>query len=146
MKFSVLLLGVIISFVFICAVVPPANAQCVPDTLTVTSISGRVIAKLDRGETPLDNAVVTLKKVDNLGPVISKQTVNKDGSFSFRKIKSGKYYLIVSVPHLIDFDLKLDVRRLNASKDRKEIVVIMGADFIKECNGSSAELRTKKVI
>jgi hypothetical protein len=140
MKASIVLSGRLISFAIICMAASSANAQCAPDTLAVTSVSGKVVAELNKGETPLDNAVVTLKRGGNFGPVVAQQEVNKDGGFGFR-VKPGKYQLKVSVPHLSDFYLDLRVRGPKADKVRKEIVVIMGADFTKECSGSSAELR-----
>jgi hypothetical protein len=136
--------GLVISFAVIGGATSSANAQCVPDTLSVTSVSGRVIAKFNDGEGPLTKAFVTLKRGDNFGPVIAKQVVKEDGSFEFSHIEPGKYQMMVSEPGLINFYLDLQVRRSKATKDQKEIIVIMGADFRKECSGSFAELRVKE--
>ena len=136
--------SLIISFVVISLATPAAIASdiCVPDTLSVSSVSGRVISKLNKGETPLNNAVVTLVRGGNDGPVIAQQTVKEDGSFSF-KVKPGKYQLRVSARGLSNFYLDLQVKRSKVDKDQKEIIVIMGLDFEKYCFGSYAELRVK---
>ena len=146
MRIFVFLQGLVIIFAIIGAVTSSANAQgiCVPDTLSVTAVSGRVVAELNKGETPLTEAVITLKKGNHDGPVIAKQSINEAGSFSFSKVKPGNYQLKVTAPSLRDFYLDLQVRRSKASKDQKEIIVIMGTDFTKPCSGSSAELRVKK--
>jgi hypothetical protein len=115
---------------------------CVADLLTVRSVAGKVVAELNAGEKPLPEASVTLKKGET---IIAKQSVRMDGSFSFDHMRPGKYLMIVSEPGLIDFYLELEVVRSKRKRDDKEIVVIMGADFTKECNGSSAELRIKDV-
>jgi len=117
---------------------------CVPDTLRVEAISGRVIAQLDKGETPLSQSSVTLMKGPENGPVIATRTVDANGLFNFDHLKPGKYRLKVTTPHLIDFYVDLILKPDRRAKDEKEIVIKMGADFLKACNGSSAELRTKK--
>lgn len=138
--------GLIISFAIMALSTISAKAQgiCVADTLSVTAVAGKVVAKLNKGETPLDEAVVILKKGDNAGPVIAKQSINQDGSFSFNKVRPGKYQLKVTATGLLDFYLDLQVRRSKAGTNQKEIIIIMGADFMKPCSGSSAELRVKK--
>jgi len=124
-----------------------ANAQgiCVPDTMNVVAVSGRVVAELEKGETPLQ-ASVTLMKGPNSGPVIATRAVDADGRFNFDHLKPGKYRLKVSTPHLLDFYLDLILKPARAVKDEKEIVIKIGADLIKPCGGSSAELRVKKNV
>jgi hypothetical protein len=143
MKCLVFLQRLIVIFAAIYLLTSSANAQCVPDTLNVTSVAGKVIAKFNDGEAPLNNVVVMLIRGGNDGPTIAKQAVSGNESFSF-KVKPGKYQLKVSVPHLSDFYLNLRVKRSKTLKDQKEIIVIMSADFRKECSGSFAELRVKK--
>jgi hypothetical protein len=101
-----------------------------PDTLSVTPISGRV-------------AVITLIRGGNGGPVTATQAVKEDGGFDF-KVKLGKYQLKVSAPALRNLHLDLQVRRSTAIKDQKKIIV-MGAGFTKSRSGSSAELRVGKL-
>jgi len=122
------------------------NAQgiCVPDTMSVVAVSGRVVAELDKGETPLSQASVTLMKGPNNGPVIATHAIDAEGRFNFDHLKPGKYRLKVSTPHLLDFYLDLILKPSRTVKDEKEIVVKIGADLIKPCGGSSAELRVKK--
>ncbi len=122
-----------------------SNAQgiCVPDTMSVAAISGRVVAELEKGETPF-SASVTLMKGPNNGPVIATHAVDAEGRFNFDHLKSGKYRIKVSTPHLLDFYLDLILKPSRAVNDEKEIVIKIGADLIKPCGGSSAELRVKK--
>jgi hypothetical protein len=144
MKFGSLLLGMIVSL----PVIGTANHKaiepdiCVTDTLSVASVSGKVIAKFSKGEEPFNNAVVTLIRGGNTGPVLARQTVKGDGRFSFR-VKSGKYQLKVSAPGISNFYLNLQVTRAKASKDKREIVIILGPAPTSGCFGSSAELRVK---
>jgi hypothetical protein len=144
MKFGTLLLGMVISFTVIGARTSEAVALdiCVADTLSVASVSGRVLAKWNKGETPFNNAIVTLIRGGNHGPVIAKQIIKEDGRFSFR-IKPGKYQLKVSAEGLRNFYLDLQVIRSGASKDQREIIVIVSPDTTKSCTGSYAELRGK---
>jgi hypothetical protein len=118
---------------------------CVADTLTVRSVAGKVVGEFNDGEAPLTKASITLKR-GNSGATIASQTVKTDGSFSFDHMRPGKYLMIVSEPGLIDFYLELVVVRSRVKADEKEIVVIMGADCVKPCCGSSAELRLKKRV
>jgi hypothetical protein len=119
-------------------------AQCVADELSVSSVAGKVVTRFNGGEQPVAPASVKLKRGNNTGPVIAKQSVGTDGRFNFDHIKPGKYVMIVSAPHYIDFYLELQFARPTTGKDDKEVVVIMGADFTKECSGSKAELRIKE--
>lgn len=146
MRTLAFLRGLVISCAVMGIATSSANAQgiCVPDTLSVTAVSGRIVLKLNIGETPLDEAIVTLKKGNNAGPIVAKQSINKDGSFNFSKVKPGKYQLKVTAPGLRNFYLDLEVRRSKATEDQSEIIVIMGIEFLKPCSGSSAVLRVKK--
>lgn len=123
-----------------------ANAQgiCVPDTMSVIAVSGKVVADLDKGETALTQASVTLMKGPENGPVIATHAVDAKGRFNFDHLKPGKYRLKVSTPHLLDFYLDLILKPSRAVKNEKEVVIKIGADLIKPCGGSSAELRVKK--
>lgn len=143
---SVFLQGLVIVFVVIGVAKTPVNAQgiCVPDTLSVKVISGKVVAVLDKGETPLTEALITLQKGDNDGPIVAKQSINEDGSFGFGPVKPGKYQLKVTAPAFRDFYLDLQVRRSKITKNQKDIIIIMGTDFTKPCSGSAAELRVRR--
>jgi len=117
---------------------------CVPDTLRVAEISGRVISHVQNGESPVREASVTLMKGPENGPVIATRSVDANGRFNFDHLKAGKYRLKVTTPHLINFYVDLILKPDRRAKDEKEIVITIGADFIKTCNGSSAEVRIKK--
>ncbi len=130
----------------VCASSASADAQgiCVPDTLSVTAVAGKVVSQTRGAEEPLRKAVVTLSRGWAEGPVVAKRAVDEDGGFGFGNLRPGKYQLKVSVEHLKDFYLDLQVRRPHASKVRNEVIVIMGADFGRPCGGSTAELRAQK--
>lgn len=121
-----------------------APDTCIPDTLRVEAISGRVISELERGESALSQASVTLMKGPDNGPVVATRAVDANGQFNFGHLKPGKYRLKVSTPHLLDFYVDLILKPDRRAKDEKEIVIKIGADLIKPCNGSSAEVRIKK--
>lgn len=120
-----------------------AADTCVPDTLRVEAISGRVISQLETGVSPLSQASVTLMKGLDNGPIIATRAVDAHGLFNFDRLKPGKYRLKMTTPHLLDFYLDLILKPDRRAKNKKEIVIKIGADLIKPCNGSSAEVRIK---
>jgi hypothetical protein len=124
-----------------------AQGICVHETLTVSSISGKAVSQLVRGETPLHDITVKILEDPYKGRVIAQMVTGEEGVFSFRKkIKPGKYILEVSYePYLATYSGRIVVVASNENESRKEIVVILGADFIKPCGGSYAELRAIKV-
>ena len=119
---------------------------CVADVLKVRSVAGRVVMQSNKGEEPLPRALVSLKKGSSIDPVIAKQAVTSDGTFSFDGLRSGRYVLVVSAPGFADFYLALDLKGSKGKADQKEIVVIMDVDFKRHCNGGSAELRVKRPL
>jgi hypothetical protein len=136
----------IISFSAIAGWSGSAGAQgiCIPDPVTVTAVSGKVVAQLEKGETPLSLVSITLFKDQYEEHMVAETTVDANGSFSFSHIKSGKYILTISVPNLQPFSVRVRVKPSKAKAAQKEIVVTIGADFTKPCAGSSTELRLKK--
>jgi hypothetical protein len=100
----------------------------------------------NKGEEPVPGALVSLKKGSSIDPVIAKQPVTSDGTFSFDGLRPGRYVLVVSASGFADFYLALDLTRSKGKADQKEIVVIMDVDFKKHCNGGSAELRVKRPL
>ena len=131
------------------AVVVTADAQgiCIREALSVNIVSGRVISKLDNGETPLPRSTVFLRQDRYQGRVVAQTTSDSDGNFWFdKKIKQGKYIFEVTYPNLAAFNGRLNLIVSNTKRPQKEIIVTMGADFTKPCGGSSAELRIKKPV
>ena len=124
-----------------------AQGICVHKGLTVTSISGKVVSQLERGETPLHDITVRILEDRYKGRVIAQMVTGADGLFSFRKkLKPGKYILEVSYkPYLATYSGRMLVEAPKANEARTEIVVTLGADFIKPCGGSYAELREIQV-
>jgi hypothetical protein len=124
-----------------------AQGICIRKGLTVSSISGRVVAQLKRGETSLYDITVKILEDRDKGRVIAQMVTGRDGVFSFqKKLKPGKYILEVSYePYLATYSGRVLVMSSKAVEARKEIVVTLGADFTKPCGGSYAELRERKV-
>ncbi len=124
-----------------------ASAQgiCVPKGLEVSQVSGRVIMLMERGETPLPQAAVALLEPGGSERVITETTANKDGSFGLTDIKPGQYVLRVTDTGLAAYYGRVHLTRpaKTAESPQQEIVVTLGADFLKPCGGSSAELREK---
>jgi len=104
-----------------------------------------VVTQLERGETPLPEALVVLLEDRYQGRVVAQTTTGEDGTFSFKKkLKPGKYVLKVSHPNLATFYGPVELTKSRSGLPVQEIVVTIGADFTKPCGGSSAELRVKK--
>jgi hypothetical protein len=120
-----------------------AQGICVADTLKVTDVSGKVVLKFANGEQALNDASVTLRRTNIYGSVVAKQSVNRDGNFSFKHVRPGKYLLIASEPRFADFYLGLEVKRSKTSRKDKDIVVVMDVNSGKECSGSYVEMRAK---
>ena len=124
-----------------------AQGICVPDELTINAVSGKVMAHLVQGESPISDATVSLLKDQYKGRMIAETATDASGNYSFKDIKPGKYVLKVTSPNLAAFYVRVRVVQKKSSKDltpEREIVVLMGAAFNKPCAGSFAELREKK--
>ena len=120
---------------------------CIPNPLTTTRISGRVVAELNRGETPIINSSVEVLEDRNRGRLISKVTANEKGEFNFDQLKPGKYILKISSPNLASFFIRVRLIQVKTIKARllpNEIIIYMGADGNHPCNGSRAEIRARK--
>ncbi len=74
--------------------------------------------------------------------VVSEVKTNEDGLFDFGNIKQGSYSLIVSYPKLNTFYLDLMVSEKNINQN-EQIIIWLGADFLKPCSGSYAKLKEK---
>jgi hypothetical protein len=123
------------------------QGMCIPDPLTTSVVSGKVVAHLEQGETPIPDASVELLVDQYNGGLIAKVTTEANGSFNFHDIKPGKYMLKVSCPNLSPFYVRVRVIRRRSPKiatPQQEIIITMGADATKPCNGSRAEIRVKK--
>ena len=137
----------IICTLILLSVAVSTNAQgiCVHSLIVATALSGKVVTQLERGETPLPEALVVLLEDRYQGRVVAQTTTGEDGTFSFKKkLKPGKYVLKVSHPNLATFYGPVELTKSRSGLPVQEIVVTIGADFTKPCGGSSAELRVKK--
>ncbi len=114
---------------------------CVHGGLVVSRVAGRVVAQLDKGETPLHD--ITVKILNRKGRVIARSVTRDDGLFNFDDtLKPGKYVLDVSYKRsLATYTGSLEVTRSKPNVPRKNIVVTLGADFVHPCGGTHAELR-----
>jgi hypothetical protein len=121
-----------------------AQSICVPEGLTVTDVSGKVISQLNRGETPLTQVSVALFRDQYQGHLVARTTGDENGRFSFQHIKHGKYILKVIVPNLPEFYVPIRVKPSKAAVSQQEIVVTIGANLIEPCSGSHAKLRMKR--
>jgi hypothetical protein len=118
-----------------------AQGICVQEPLVVSRVAGRVVAQLDKGETPLLD--ITVKILNRNGRVVAMAVTRDDGLFDLtRKIKRGKYVLDVSYKRLLaTYTGALEVVRAEPNVPRKEIVVTLGADFVRPCGNTHAELK-----
>jgi hypothetical protein len=119
-----------------------AQGICIHDSLRVSRVAGRVVAQLDKGETPLHD--ITVKVLSRNGRVIARAVTGEDGLFDLtRKIKPGEYVLDVSYKRLLaTYKGKLIVERIKPNAPAKEIVVTLGADFVRPCGGTHVELKS----
>ena len=123
----------------------PSNSQgiCLPEPLVVTGVYGRVVAQLEKGETPLSRASLSLFKDQYEESLVAETIADDNGRFNFQHIKSGKYVLSITVPNLPPFSVRLRVRASKAGTSKEELVVSMGAQADKPCGGTLAEVRRK---
>ena len=121
------------------------QGMCVAEALVVTNMSGKVVSLLEKGESPLTQATVTLLEDRYQGRVVTETTVGEGGYFQFsKKVKPGKYVLKVSHPNLATFYGRVRLTSARGQSSQQELVVTLGADFTKPCGGSFAALRIKK--
>src|ERR1700732_1835772 len=77
-----------------------AQGICVQEPLAVSHVGGRVVARLDKGETPLHDITVWI--LNRNGRVVAKSVTREDGLFDFAHIiKPGKYVLQLSYKRLL---------------------------------------------
>jgi hypothetical protein len=123
-----------------------ARDVCVPPTLTISSISGRVIAMSSIGEEPFAGAKVTLRGRESDGPIIAKRTTNRAGRFSFDRVSPGKYVIIVEARLFISFMFPVQLRKQpQEPSSHNEIVVNLGVNHNASCGGGFVELRERRL-
>jgi hypothetical protein len=119
-----------------------AQGICVPETFRVNSVSGKVMAHLEGRDEAFEDVSVKIFKKGKSKKAIKETKTSIDGLFDFSSLKSGKYNLVVSYPKLSNFYLDLVVSSENPPKN-EQITIWLGADFLKPCSGSYAELKEK---
>jgi hypothetical protein len=119
-----------------------AQGICVAETFRVNSVSGKVMAHLDKGDTPLYDITIKITKKNKPNKIIREVKTDDNGLFNFGKLSRGSYSLVASYPSLNNFYLDLLISSKDASKN-KQIIIWLGADFLKPCSGSYAELKEK---
>ena len=99
-----------------------AQGICVPDTLAVTYVKGKVLAHLNRGDEPLQNIIIRITKKDRMKKIIKETKTDKDGFFDVGKLKKGSYNLIASYQGLGSFYLNLSLSPRTASVKKNWII------------------------
>lgn len=123
-----------------------AQGICVPERLTVKKLHGRVVSQLERGESPLPGASVTLLRNGYRGRRVAGTRTDENGNFDLGRVRRGKYVLKISYSELVPFYVGVDVVNAGTPRQkdsRREIVVTMGADFVSPCGGSRAEVKDR---
>ena len=119
-----------------------AQGVCVPPTLRIEAVRGKVIRTYSKGKESLDGATITVRKGNSQGSIVAKVITDANGRFTFQKIRHGKYVLVVEKPLYITFLFPVQVNKSSKSAAQPdEIVINLGADYSASCGGSYAELR-----
>lgn len=122
-----------------------AQGVCVPPTLKVASVSGKVIRTYSKGEESLHGTTITVRKGDRQAFIVAKVTTDADGRFTLQKMRSGKYLLVVEFPLHETFAFLVHVSKSFKSATRTvEMVIHLGLDPNDACRGGYAELRKRK--
>jgi hypothetical protein len=122
-----------------------AQGVCVPRRLDVASIHGRAIRTSSKGEEPLDEVSLVLRKKASDGLVVATATTDSSGRFYLGKVRDGDYVLVAERALYIRFLFPVRVRRPRIpSVPQKEIIINLGADYNDSCGGGFAELRKIK--
>lgn len=112
----------------------------VPETLKINTLKGKVMTHLNRGDEPLSDVSIKLFKKGE-EKVYKETKTNSSGEFQLGKLKRGNYALVASYPNLGDLSLYLLVSTSKTKTSDEEIVIWLGADFLKPCSGSYAKLK-----
>ncbi|MDT4968792.1 MAG: hypothetical protein QOJ64_3529, partial [Acidobacteriota bacterium] len=72
-----------------------AQGVCVPATLKIATVCGKVISTYSKGEGSLDGAKITVHKGHSGGPIVARVISGANGRFAFEKLRRGKYVLVV---------------------------------------------------
>jgi hypothetical protein len=127
--------------ILFCSMISLAQGICVPDTFKVSMVKGKVMAHLEKRDEPLHKISLRIYKQYKLKKAVYQVTSNQIGEFEFDKLKPGKYTLKASYKGLNDFYLDLIVASAKSPSTNQTLIVWMGADFLKPCSGSYAELK-----
>lgn len=116
---------------------------CIPESLEVTSLRGRVIDVFSKGEEPLSKASVKLRSAIDPDRVIKTAKVDENGEFDFKGIKYGTYILSVTYPQLARLDVRIFfIKEKEKTNPGQAIIFSLGSNFNEPCGGSKAFLRT----
>ncbi len=120
---------------------------CVPPTLKIGAISGRVIRTYSKGEESLDGVTISVRKWNSQGSTVAKVITDADGRFTIRTLKPGKYAVVVEKSLYITFVFPVQVTKSSKrAAQRAEVVINLGADYTASCGGSYAERRERRLL
>lgn len=120
-----------------------AQGICVPETLKVSRVSGKVMAHLKDRNEPLSGINIKIVRKDKPKKIVIETKTAEDGTFEVKKLKSGSYTLVTNYSGLENFYLDLLILSPKNEETENDIIIWLGADYLKPCSGSYAELKNK---
>lgn len=122
-----------------------AQGLCEPYHFRIDKIKGRVVSDGPKGDEPIPNAKIELRRIkDNLKiEVIKTVFSSNEGFFDLGKIKKGKYQIAVSQEELNFIDFFFGITRAERKKILKNeeyLYIKLGVSVLKPCGGGKAKL------
>lgn len=133
-------------FMVLCHLSLKAQGICNPDPLTISTVSGQVVESISKGEIPLPEATIQLRKPEYDGQELGRVMSDAEGRFCFTKVKPGQYVLTASYPGLKTFAFRITVVKLPKTQTSKiGLVIGLGSNFNQPCGGGFARLSKTSV-
>lgn len=121
------------------------NAQgiCIPEPLTVAKMAGRVIHRSAQGEEPLADAVIEVYEDRYNGKLIKKALTDRDGCFSLKSLRPGRYLLKASKsPYMVPFAVRVNLVR-KSKADHGRLSLSLGTNALEPCGGGTAAVKNE---
>lgn len=119
-----------------------AQDVCVPESLSVHGLRGRVYFELNGKREPLPDVQVEVTPYGYKKPPVATSVTNEVGEFLLRQVRPGRYYLTVRHAVVIGLSVEVRVKKAKrAEEDSTLIEIVLRNDPTKYCAGATVIAR-----
>lgn len=134
---------------FLLLVTNSGSSQCVPDPIKSDEVEGYAVFGWHNEYRVVELGKIELLDIGNQNRVVASTEINTEGYFKLETLQPGRYVLKASsgplIPAYVELKTGKQHPRGNAPPKRM-LLVIFGADFRRECGGSSITVRPRSNV